>query len=69
MLERAGKPYIAIEVKRSSAPKVQQGFYLACDQLNILHRYVIAPVDEPYPIKGGVQVSRLGAALAAIDSI
>ena len=69
VLERAGKPYIAIEVKRSSAPKVQQGFYLACDQLNILHRYVIAPVDEPYPIKGGVQVLGLGAALAAIESI
>ena len=69
VLERAGKPFIAIEVKRSSAPKVQHGFYLACDQLNIMHRYVIAPVDEAYPIKGGVQVLGLGAALGAINSV
>ena len=68
VLEKAGKPFIAIEVKRSSAPKVQQGFYIACNQLNIAHRYVIAPVDEAYPIKGGVQVLGLGAALAAISS-
>ena len=63
VLEKAGKPWVAVEVKRSSAPKVQYGFHLACDDLQVNNRLVVAPVDEAYPVKGGVRVMNLKHAL------
>jgi uncharacterized protein len=51
LFERAGKPFLAIEIKRSSAPKVDQGFHMTCDELGIKHRIVVAPVAQSYAIK------------------
>jgi uncharacterized protein len=51
LFERAGKPFVAVEIKRSSAPKIDQGFYSACDELGIPHRIVVAPVSTSYPNK------------------
>lgn len=48
VLVRAGKPEVAIEVKRASAPKAQRGFHQACDDLGITHRYIVYPGDEAY---------------------
>jgi uncharacterized protein len=68
LFERAGKPYIAVEVKRSSAPKIDQGFHQACDELGIVHRIVVAPVSESYPIKKA-QVQSLEDAMLAIRAL
>jgi uncharacterized protein len=69
LLERGGKPFAAIEVKRSSAPKVQHGFHIACDDLQVPHRFVVAPVTESYPIKGNVIVRSLLSATAALQDL
>ena len=53
LLERGGQPEIAIEVKRSSAPTVDKGFGLACDDLMVSQRYVVYPGEETYPIRQG----------------
>lgn len=55
LLERGGQPEIAIEVKRSSAPTVDKGFGLACDDLKVRQRYVVYPGEETYPIRQGAQ--------------
>jgi uncharacterized protein len=55
LLERGGQPEIAIEVKRSSAPSVDKGFGLACDDLKVRQRYVVYPGEETYPIRQGAQ--------------
>jgi uncharacterized protein len=68
LFERAGKPFIAVEVKRSSAPKIEQGFYQACDELGVVHRFVVAPVSESYPVKKA-RVQSLADAMLAIRAL
>lgn len=55
LLERGGQPEIAIEVKRSSAPTLDKGFGMACDDLKVLQRYVVYPGKETYPVRHGAQ--------------
>ncbi len=47
---------IGFEIKLSSAPKPTRGFYSACDDLGVARAYVVAPVDEPYPLSASVEV-------------
>lgn len=68
LFERAGQPFIAVEVKRSSAPTVEQGFHRACDELGIVHRIVVAPVSDSYPIKKA-QVHSLASAMVTIRAL
>jgi predicted AAA+ superfamily ATPase len=56
VLVRGGKPVVAIEVKRASAPKVKKGFHIACNDLDIPHRYLVYPGEESYLLPGNVQV-------------
>ena len=50
VLVKGGVPQIAIEVKRSSAPKLTKGFKMACDDLSIKQRYIVYAGDEQYQI-------------------
>ena len=61
LLERSGQPEIAIEIKRSSAPTLDKGFGMACDDLKISQRYVVYPGDESYPVRHGAQAIGLAA--------
>ena len=49
----------AIEVKRSSAPKVERGFYSACDDLNPSQKWVVYPGQETYPISADIEAISL----------
>jgi uncharacterized protein len=69
LLERGGRPFAAIEIKRSSAPKVQHGFFIACDDLQVPHRFVVAPVTESYPIKGNATVHSLLSVTAVLQEL
>jgi len=42
--------FLEREFKASSAPTLTRGFHQAIDDLAPEHTYVIAPVDEPYPV-------------------
>jgi predicted AAA+ superfamily ATPase len=55
VLEKGGKPEIAIEVKRSMTPSPEKGFALACDDLQITQRYVVYPGQERIPLRHGAQ--------------
>lgn len=70
VLERGGRPEIAIEVKRSSAPKLELGFSVACDDLDVKKRFVVYPGSERYGLKYGAEAISLGemAALLRADS-
>ena len=61
VLEKGGKPEIAIEVKRSMAPSPDKGFSMACDDLQIAKRYVVYPGLEPIPLRHGAQGTGLQA--------
>ena len=40
----------AIEIKRSSSPKVERGFHLACADLHPARRFVVYPGNERFPL-------------------
>ena len=61
LLERGGQPEIAIEIKRSSAPTLDKGFGMACEDLKISQRYVVYPGHESYPARHGAQAIGLAA--------
>ena len=70
VFERAGQPEIAIEIKRASAPSVERGFHVACEDLGIKERYVVYPGDETFTLRAGVQaigLKELAARLCTAD--
>lgn len=52
---RNGQTWV-IEVKRSSAPTVSKGFYVAAADLNATRKLLVAPVEQPYPMRNGIEV-------------
>lgn len=40
----------AVEIKRSSAPTVEKGFHIACEDLKPKRRYVVYPGEERFPL-------------------
>jgi uncharacterized protein len=69
VLERGGKPIVAIEIKRNSAPKIGHGFTIACDDLGVTHRFVVSSGDETYPTKGNITVHSLTSACRAVSEL
>ena len=69
ILQRVGKPFIAVEIKRSSAPTVAKGFRLACDELAVERRYVVYAGGERYPMGGGLEAVPLLALVQELSSI
>lgn len=52
---RNGQTWV-IEIKRSSAPTVSKGFYTAASDLTASRKLLVAPVEQSYPMKDGVEV-------------
>ena len=53
----------AIEVKRSTTPKVERGFHSACDDIKPVKKRVIYPGAEAYPLGDEIQVMPLEVAM------
>ncbi len=49
----------AVEIKRSSAPKLERGFHLACADLTPAKRFVIYPGNERFPLDAETEVLSL----------
>ena len=60
---RSGETWI-VEIKRSSAPTVSRGFYAAASDLGSVRKLLVAPVEQTYPMKDGIEaMNPLTAAL------
>jgi predicted AAA+ superfamily ATPase len=46
----------AVEIKRSSSPKVERGFHVACEDLNPQKRFVVYPGHDRFPISKEIEV-------------
>ena len=55
LLERGGKPWMAIEIKRSTSPSLSKGFEIACDDLGVTQRHVVYPGTDSFPMRYGTQ--------------
>ena len=67
LILRKGRRTLAFELKSSTVPKVSKGFWNALEDLSPDEAYVVAPVKEPYPMKGGVMVSPLQDTIAKLQ--
>ncbi len=59
LLTLPGNRLWAIEIKRSLSPKLERGFYQACDDLNPDQRFVVFPGKERYPLGDGIEATPL----------
>ena len=60
---RNGQTWV-VEVKRSSAPTVSRGFHQAAADVGATRKLLVAPVNEAYPMRDGIEVMNpLAAAL------
>jgi uncharacterized protein len=50
----------AVEIKRSSAPSVERGFYIACEDLKPNKRFVVYPGNERFPLNANTDAIGLG---------
>lgn len=58
----------AVEIKRSSAPKLSRGFYEACKDIKATHKWVVNAKNDRYPLSEGVEVIGLMDFLALLKS-
>ena len=45
----------AVEFKRSLSPKLERGFYSACEDLKPIKKWVVYPGPESYPMAADIQ--------------
>jgi predicted AAA+ superfamily ATPase len=67
LLER-GRNRVAIECKASASPTVGKGFWLACQELGVDAAWVVAPVEESYPLRAPAWVTPLPELLDRITA-
>ena len=67
VIERAGAVAFAIEIKRSTAPKIDQGFFKGAQDIGAVRRLVVYPGAERYPARDGIDVLPLREAIAAVS--
>lgn len=56
VVELGSKKY-GFEIKFSSAPSVTKGFWQACQDVGVQHAYVVAPVQQGWPMKSATSHS------------
>ncbi len=49
-------PYAVVEIKHSSAPSLQRGYFSSVEDLRPKYQYVVAPVEESYLLREGIRV-------------
>ena len=53
----------AVEIKRSTTPKVARGFHSACEDLGPCRKWLIYPGTQSYPLLDGIQAMPLHTAM------
>ena len=61
-----GNSTIAVEIKASAAPTVSKGFYRAIKDIKADQAFVVAQVDNRYPLNHHVMVTNLNSLLAEL---
>jgi len=59
----------AIEVKRTTSPKVTRGFHIASDELEVAERALVYAGDREVPGQGGLRAMPLAAAIERIGEL
>ncbi|MDA0348563.1 MAG: ATP-binding protein [Verrucomicrobia bacterium] len=58
---------VAIDIKRSVAPKITKGYHFACEDLKATQKVVIYAGTETFPISGGIEAMGIKTFLNSLD--
>jgi len=66
---KSGETWV-IEIKRSSAPTVSKGFYIAANDVKASRKLLVAAVDSAFAMRDGVEVMNplMAAKLVAVQA-
>lgn len=67
VLEGPKKAVLAIEIKRSIAPKVSKGFHLASEDIHATRKYVVYSGEDRFPLTHDTEAISLSAFLAELS--
>lgn len=59
----------AIEIKRTTAPKLTKGFHLACEDIDPAAKWVVCAGDEEYKLRESVTVIPLSKMIATLSEL
>lgn len=59
----------AIEIKRSVAPSVSRGFFIACEDLHAIQRFLVYPGTQTYELKDSITVLPLAEIMQRVESL
>ena len=63
MHDRSPRDHWAVEIKRSTTPKVARGFHSACEDLGPCRKWLIYPGTQSDPLLDGIQAMPLHTAM------
>ena len=66
VLEGPKNAVLAVEIKRSIAPKVSKGFHLASEDVHATSKFVVYPGEDRFPLTHDTEVINLNAFLAEL---
>jgi predicted AAA+ superfamily ATPase len=69
LLQLPGGELWAIEIKRSLSPKLERGFYSACEDLAPSRRWVVYPGQERFFLKEGIEAISLSSLCAVMHAM
>lgn len=69
LLKLPGDALWAIEVKRTTTPKVARGFHIASDDLSVSERILVYAGDREVPGQGGLRAMPLSSAMARLRAM
>ena len=69
ILKLPGGALWAIEVKRTTSPKVTRGFHIAADDLDVAERLLVYAETRDVPGQGGLRAMPLSAAIDQLSTL
>ena len=69
LLVKNNKPIAAIEIKNSNTPSISKGFYLACEDVGVEHKYIITKSDGGYKLKNAKVVGFVDFITKELDTL
>jgi predicted AAA+ superfamily ATPase len=69
ILEFGSNKRIAIEIKRSLAPKLSPGFFIACNDIQATHRYVVYAGLEEFKLSNDIEVISVQGLISKLSTL
>jgi len=69
LLVKENKPYVAIEIKNSNTPSISKGFYVACDDVGVEHKYIITRSEGGFTLKNAKVIGLVDFLTKELDKL